>query len=164
MAQQRYPTVFHGAVAGIVGYVSVALLFAIVNILAGRSPFYTAAALGSVVVTGTNSGPVVTTPGPILAYNAIHLLVFLVIGFLASWLVTWSEHGSPGAARWYLGLSLLIFVLFHLFAFAQGFARAVADALPGGLIWGGGLLAAAVMIGYLMVVHPALRRQLPADT
>jgi hypothetical protein len=163
MTEQRYRTLLHGAVAGLVGYLSIAFLFAIVNIIAGRSPFYTAAVLGTGLTSGTaEAAPVAIAPGPIFAYNALHLIIFLIIGVLASSLVTWSEHGEPGAARWYVGLFLFMFVLFHLLAAAQGFTQSVADALSGRLIWGAGSLAAAMMIGYLIVVSPALRRQLPA--
>ena len=147
-----------GAVAGLLGYLTVVLVLAALNLVAGRSPFHTAALLGGALVSGLRDpGAVVVAPGPILAYNALHLLVFLAIGLLAAWLVHWAERGP---AFWYLGLVLFILVLFHLFAATQLFTGPIASALPPSQVWGAGIGSALVMAGYLLRVHPELRRRL----
>jgi hypothetical protein len=145
-------------VAGLIGYLAVVIVFAAVNALAGRSPLYTAALLGGALVSGLRDpAAVVIAAGPILAYNALHLLVFLGVGLLAAWLAYWGERGP---AFWYLGLVLFILVLFHLFAATQLFTGPLRTALPPGQVWGAGLGAALAMTAYLLAVHPDLRGRL----
>lgn len=158
MKPEHSAVVRHGVVAGLIGYLTVLVIFAVLNLLEGRSPFDTAALLGGVLVYGLRDpSAVVIAPGPILGYNALHLLVFLGLGLLVSWLAYWAERGP---AFWYLGLVLFILVAFHLFAATQLFTGPVRSALPPGQVWGAGIGAALAMSAYLLAVHPGLRRTL----
>jgi hypothetical protein len=82
-----------GLVAGIVGYAAVVLFFAVVNVIGGRSPFHTAAALGSVLFYDLQDpARLVIEPGPVLAYNGVHLVLSLVAGMVAAWLLFETER------------------------------------------------------------------------
>jgi hypothetical protein len=158
MKPEHGAVIRQGLVAGLIGCLTVILVFAVLNLLAGRSPFHTAALLGGVLVSGLRDpGSVVIAPGPILAYNALHLIVFLGVGLLASGLAYWSERGP---AFWYLGLVLFILVLFHLFAATQLFTGPLRSALPPVQVWGAGIGAALAMAAYLLWANPELRRSL----
>ena len=109
----RQDTVGTGIVTGLIGFAAVALMIALLNIDAGRSPFYTAALFGSALFYHlTDPATLVIAPGPVFAYNAVHLIVFLGVGLLVSWLVSLAER-YPGVL--YLVLFALLFVAAHMF-------------------------------------------------
>jgi len=144
--------------AGLLGYATVVVLFAVINILAGRSAFYTPAMFGSVLFYGLEDPATLEiTPGPVLAYNMVHVLAFLVIGMFTSWLVALSERYP--VARYALFFAL-IFVGAHIYAALLVFA----DPLLAGAAWihiGIVSVAAALVMGwYLLRQHPLLREQL----
>ena len=147
-----------GLVSGLIGYGTVVLVVSLLNVLGGRSPFYTAAMFGSALFYGLRDPmSLVIDPGPVLAYNMVHLLAFLGIGFLASWLVALAER-YPAAQ--YMMLVALIFVAFHIFAALMLFA----EPLLGGSAWltvGVAGVAAVLLMGwYLLKTHPLLKAAL----
>jgi hypothetical protein len=147
-----------GLYAGLIGYGTVVVTIAALNALAGRSPFYTAALFGAALFYGLKDpATLLIAPGPILAYNAAHMVAFLGLGFGASWLVALAERYS--SAQDLVLVSLLV-VAFHVFA-ALGL---LAQPLLGAAGWwqiGVGTLAAALLMGwYLWRGHAALRRKL----
>lgn len=108
------PWIPEGLVAGLIGYVTVVALFGAVNLAAGDPLFHTATLLGSALFFGARGvGEVVAGPGPIIAYNGVHILVSLVIGLGAAWLIFQTEKNHP-----------LWFVVF--FVFLAGFIYSVA--------------------------------------
>lgn len=139
-----------GLFTGIIGYAVVVAFFAVENLLAGRSPFHTAAALGAPLVAGVP--PEQEAVAAIFAYNGLHLLVFVLVGIVAAWIVTEMERHP---VLWYLGF----------FAFIMGFAYDLVLMLmmvgpAGGPGWVSILAAnglAALGMGiYLWSVHPDL--------
>ncbi len=144
--------------AGLLGYLTVVVLFALLNVVLGRSPFYTPAMFGAVLFYGLDDPAALEiTPGPVLAYNMVHVLAFVVLGVFASWLVTKAERYP--VAR-YAILFVLIFVAAHIYAALLVFAQPL---LAGSAWWQIGvvsLAAAGVMGWYLLRQHPALRREL----
>ena len=145
-----------GMVTGVLGYAAVAVFFALRNVLLGRSALHTAAVLGG-LLTGTPVDP--ATPaieaGPVLAYNAVHLLVFLAVGLLAAALVFATER-----YRELWELFLLIFVGIFMvsgFTFAVLIGRAAA-VVPWWSIVVADALAAAAMGAYLLYRHPGRPR------
>lgn len=147
-----------GLVAGLIGYGTVVIVMAAMNVLLGRSPFYTAALFGAVLFYDLRDpAALAVAPGPVLAYNMVHLLAFLALGTGASWLVTLSER-YPSAQ--YFVLVVLMVVAFHVYGALMLFAQP----LLGGSAWweiGVGTAAAAVtMAAYLVLGHPFLRREL----
>ena len=144
--------------AGLLGYGTVVVLFAVLNAIGGRSPFYTPAMFGSVLFYGlADPAQLRVTAGPVLAYNMVHVLAFLVLGLFASWLAVKAERYP--VAR-YAILVLLIFVGAHLYAALLLFAQP----LLSGMAWLQILVvstAAAIVMGwYLLRQHPLLREQL----
>lgn len=147
-----------GLYAGLIGYGTVVVVVAVLNLLAGRSPFYTAALFGAALFYGlTDPATLVVAPGPVLSYNMVHLLAFLGLGMGASWLVALAER-YPTAQ--YLVLVTFIFIAFHVYAFLA----LLATPLLGGEAWwhvGVGTLAAAVLMGwYLWRRYPLIKREL----
>ena len=147
-----------GLAAGLIGYGTVIMVVAALNILAGRSPFYTAALFGSALFYGLHDpATLVITPGAVLSYNMVHLAAFLSLGLATSWLVALAEK-YPTAQ--YLVLVALIFIAFHVYVFLA----LVAQPLLGGETWwhiGVATLAAAVLMGwYLLRRYPLIKREM----
>ena len=113
--QQRTRAFLSGGFwAGFIGYVTVVVLVAVFNMVAGRSPFYTAALFGNALLFGeTDASSLAIAPGPVLAFNMIHLLVFLVLGFIASLCVTIGERYPVSQ---YGLFAALLLVGLHLYA------------------------------------------------
>jgi ABC-type Na+ efflux pump permease subunit len=158
MRAQTRDILIDGLWAGVIGYGVVVVVVALLNVLSGRSPFYTAALFGSALFYHLRDpAALVVAPGPVLAYNMVHMVVFLGLGLLCAWLVSLAERFPTTQ---YLFLVLLLFVAFHVY-FAMAF---LARPLLGELVWwhvGIASLAAAVGMGwYLLANHPVLRREL----
>jgi hypothetical protein len=144
--------------AGLIGYGAVVVMMAALNLLEGRSPFYTAALFGSALFYGlTDPATLVIAPGPVLAYNALHLIGFFGLGLVASGLVALSER-YPAAL--YLILFPLILVAAHLFLALSMFAQPLLGAAGPWQLGASSLTAAVLMGWYLWRGHPVLRRQL----
>ena len=85
-----------GLLAGLIGYVTVVALFGIMNLVGGEGLFHTAALLGSALFFGARSAAqVVAGPGPIIAYNGVHILMSLAVGLAAAWLIFQTEKNHP---------------------------------------------------------------------
>jgi ABC-type Na+ efflux pump permease subunit len=158
MRAQTRDTLIGGLWAGVIGYGAVIVIVTMLNVLAGRSPFYTAALFGSALFYHLRDpAALVVAPGPVLAFNMVHMVVFLGLGLLCAWLVSLGER-FPTAQ--YLFLVLLLFVALHVY-FAMAF---LTRPLLGELVWwhlGIASLAAAIGMGwYLLATHPFLRREL----
>jgi hypothetical protein len=158
MRAERAQTNLQGLAAGFIGYAAVALFFAIFNLVAGRSPFFTAAFLGDALFYGVRDpAAVVIWPGPVFAYNGVHLLMFLALGMVASWLALLSERGPQ---FWYIGAILFLFVVFHLYGFVLLVTGGVQAVLPTWTVFASTVLAGTVMFAYLLWVHPRFRSEL----
>jgi hypothetical protein len=157
MKPERAQTWWQGLIAGMIGYATTVIVIAVVNLIAGRSPFHTAALLGSSLFYGlTDPASLVIWPGPVLAYNGLHLLVFLGLGALAAWIIHEAERGPH---FWYLGAIVMGFVVFHLFGAFLLVTAPIRAALP---VWSfvvGGVAALVTMSAYLIRVHPRLRAE-----
>ncbi len=159
MQEKTFETVMQGLVAGFIGFLTVAVVFAVGNMIAGRSPLYTAAVLGATLFYGvTDLSQMSTSLAPyVFAYNGAHLLAFLVLGLAGSWLMSVAERG---AMLWYPALFFFVFVAFHMIGWVQLAALPVQSAIPSVSIWLAGILAAVLMGFYLLRMHPAVRKQL----
>jgi hypothetical protein len=134
-----------GFFSGAIGYATVSLFHAVLNVLGGRPPWSTLEAMGNALFAGGG-------PGPLIAYNGIHLALFLLIGLIASLLVEELEL-HPGF--WYVIFFMLVT------GFVVGFALSVV--LTGSIahvnalsVAAGNLLAALAMGTYLYLSHPRL--------
>jgi hypothetical protein len=152
----RHRVVWDGAMAGLLGAVTVALWFLVFDLSRGRileTPTLLAAAL-------LHGG--VATQAPqfqfVTEYTLLHFGAFLLFGIAAAILIEAAERER----------SLIISLLIFLFAFEVLFiavAMFLGPMLASTLSWwsvlAGNLLATAVMLGYFfMLRHPLLLRQL----
>jgi hypothetical protein len=147
-----------GLFAGLLGYATVVVLFLVFNLLAGRSAFYTPAMFGAVLFYGLEDPTALeVSPGPVLAYNMVHVVGYLVLGMFGSWLIAKAEKYP--VAR-FAALFVAVFVAGHLYAALLIFAEPL---LAGGAWWR--ILVASVASGivmgwWLLREHPLLRAEL----
>jgi hypothetical protein len=153
---KRHNVIVDGALAGLLGAVTVALWFLIVDISRGRpleTPALLAAALlhGQTIVTGVHLQLVIE-------YTVLHFAAFVLFGVAAAVLIEAAERES----------SLIISLLIFLFAFEvlfMGLTIFLGPMVSAALSWwsvlAGNLLATAVMLGYFFLLrHPVLLRHL----
>jgi hypothetical protein len=93
----------HGLVVGLIAYASVAVFYAVFDVLAARGPLYTVDLLGKAVFRGLRDPAVLGFPihhdlTAIAAYNGLHLVISLTIGLIVTGLVEVSER-QPARAR-----------------------------------------------------------------
>jgi hypothetical protein len=144
-----------GIVAGLVGALTVAVWFFFVDLIRGQ-PLLTPGALGSFVFFRIeNLAEVQVTPGTVLGYSVIHVLLFGVFGILASAFIARAEK-TPHLVL----LGVVLFIVLQALFF--GYLAIAAEFLLGNLAWwaiaAGNLLAAFFMGGFFVVRHPELRR------
>jgi hypothetical protein len=114
--------------------------------------------LGSAVFWGVRDPAVVEVAFPaIIGYTLVHVLAFVVVGVVASWLASLAETFP----------TTLIFIVFLFAIFEFGFYLIVAllaQPLLGALAWAnvaiGNLIAAGGMGFYLWRVHPQIAIEL----
>ena len=147
-----------GMVAGGIGYLAVAAFMLAADLLQGHAAFHTPALLGNLFFYGLQdpSGSRIW-PGPVFAYNGLHLVLFLGLGLMMAWLADLSERGPQ---FWYIALTLYLVVIFHMVAFAFGATQRLGPSFSPWIALGAGVFAAVAMATYLLRAHPALRREL----
>jgi hypothetical protein len=156
MSVNRSRVLREGFVAGLIGAAVVAVFFGIVNVLGGHSPFHTVDLLGRALVGEPAPGGPGYQAGPALAYNGLHLLVFIVIGVALAWLTAKTEERP---AFWYLAFFALVAAFVYEFFFMLMLSGPVLGGLPWGAVAGANAVAIVGMVGYLLRVHPALRHE-----
>lgn len=155
---ERKSVFFEGLVLGLIGYFTIAVFFAVVNLIGGHSPFRTAAVLGQGLVGGAGEGAIDFRA--VLAYNALHAAAFVAIGLAVAWLVDKAER--------YPQFWLVVFLL-AVMGFMLTLPLFVLVAVPAAaaLAWwavvAANLLAALAMGAYLARRHPGLRRRIAAQ-
>jgi hypothetical protein len=144
-----------GITAGVIGASIVAIWFFILDVIEGR-PFYTPTTLGTALFSGRealSSGEHLHPFTATVMYTWVHLLVFAVIGVVASGLLNWVEKNPS------VGFGTLLFFVFFVFFFVVSsfiFASPILGALAWPAVLGGNLLAAGGMGLYLWYRHPKL--------
>ena len=152
-----HQVVREGVMAGLLGAVVVAGWFLVFDLARGR-PLFTPAALGSTLFLGAGSiEDVSITMVTVLGYTILHIIAFVVTGFLAAGLAAAADEQPPLVLA-----AVLFFAVFE--AFFMGLLATVAEFLLGALAWWtiavGNLLAALTMGWYLWMHHPKLRAAL----
>jgi hypothetical protein len=146
-----------GFTAGLLGAATIALWFFLLDVINGR-PFYTPTVLGTALFRGAAA---LQSPETlpisfemVTAFTWVHLLVFALIGGLASRLLAMVEN-TPNTG---FGI-VLLFVLFECgFVTASVlFADTALQALGVVPVLVGNLLAAVTMALYFRLRHPSLR-------
>jgi hypothetical protein len=145
-----------GIVAGLIGAATVAIWFLILDTIKGR-PLYTPTVLGTALfraragLSSPESLPV--SFEIVLWFTWVHILVFVVIGGAAAWLIRLAER-DPN-----FGFGILLLLVVFMFGFigvSLVFAEEVLRALAWPTILVGNLLAAGAMVGYFWRRHPHL--------
>jgi hypothetical protein len=155
---ENLSTVFQeGVAAGLVGAVTIAVWFLILDTIGGR-PLYTPTVLGTALF---RHGEGLATPETlpislemVLMFTWVHALVFAAVGGAVSWLL-WIAERHPS-----LGFGILfLFVVceFGFIAAAMLFAEPVLRALAWPAVLVANLLAATAMAVYFRLRHPNLR-------
>ena len=143
-----------GAVAGAIGFGVTALGFLVLDLVTGRGFGFTPSLLGGALFEDAREAcDVRATASAIAAYSAVHMLVFLVVGWLGAWLF------SVIAARpwfWMGALLLFIIVTFHLYGAVLGILAPVQGCFSLYHVLGATGAAAAAMIWYLASEHRGL--------
>lgn len=143
-----------GLIAGLIGYLVVAIVFAVASVATGESPFHTAAVLGATLFYGaTDPAAITVTPAYVFAFNGLHMVVFLGFGAVGAWL---SALATKGPQLWYFSLFFWMLVAAHIIGAAQVFALPLEGTVSGGAVWGAGIGAAILMAAYLYRANPAL--------
>ena len=160
MLKKRYgnhPILREGLVAGLIGAVSVATWFLLVDIFAGV-PLFTPAVIGSAVFSGLRDpAEVIVSLQPVLLYSLVHLLAFGVVGVVASAMVAETER-DPQLA-WLL-LEFFVVLEFGFYAVVALLFTPLLASLAWANVAVGNLIAAVTMGYYLWRVRPGLRRGL----
>lgn len=145
-----------GVVAGLIGAATIAGWFFILDLYNGR-PFYTPNVLGAALsLSGAVRDPT-TVPISmefVVFYSWIHVLVFCVIGGLASKLLSLAERDL------HFGFGILLLFIIFEFGFVGAtlvFAEPILRALAWPAVLLGNLLAAGAMAVYFWRHHPTLR-------
>jgi hypothetical protein len=146
-----------GIVAGVLGAATIAVWFLILDTIQGR-PLYTPTVLGTALFKGSHAlespGTLSVSFDMVLVISWVHLLIFTVVGGLASRLLALAEE-RPNIG---FGVVLLFVVFeFGFVATAMIFAQPVLHALDWPAILVGNLFAAMAMILYFRRRHPNLR-------
>lgn len=153
MGTTQRRVLLEGFVAGLIGYVVVILFHGIAGVVVGSSAFSTVRALGTAMVGADPGGEAMA--GAILAFNGVHLLVFLVIGLVAAALIAFAErHLALWYGVFFLFIASFIWGLGGMLAFAIGAPGVASPAL----IVAGACAAALAMGLYFLHAHPRLWR------
>lgn len=143
--------------SGLLGAFAVAVWFLVLDLVQGR-PFFTPAALGSAVLYGAHSmEAVVVDLTTVLTYTGIHFAAFGLAGLVFAALMNAAERQPPLL----LGIALLFVTFEALFIGLVAIAASwLVDALQWWAIVIANIIAAVLMGGYLLYVHPRLREEL----
>lgn len=137
----------NGLVAGLIGYAVIAFYYSVIDVLLGYAPWHTLSNLGNTLFVG-----IADTPGPLIAFNGVHLAAFIVVGVIAALLI---EEVELHPVFWYvpffaaLAASIFMFVLIVMTMGSIAQRGAVA-------IGTGNFAAAAAMLVYLLSQHGEL--------
>jgi hypothetical protein len=158
----RMSALREGVVMGLIASTSVALFYAVIDLLAMRGAFYTVNILGRALFRELRHPAILMLPVPldwqaIALYSALHLGLSLLIGVAVATLVAYAEeHPSHGP--------------FVVLALVAGFVGTVImvgllsvpirPVLPWWSIVVANSLSAALAGGYLLVRHPRIWRPL----
>lgn len=149
------PTVLaEGFITGIIGAGIVAAWFLVLDAIQ-HEPLFTPSLLGTVLFRGTDAaaGHSAVDPGMVAAYTLVHHIAFILVGIVASFLVTEMEHVPP------LGIAMVFLFVFFETAF-HIFMLTVGQPVLGDIaFWGvaiANLMAATAMAAYLWYRHPRI--------
>jgi hypothetical protein len=142
----------NGVLAGIIGAITVAVWFLILDLLTRGMPFFTPSLLGSIIFAGHAPGEVSGLDGAaIFAYTGLHGILFLCAGTILAWMFVQFERNPQ------VGLVLLLlFITFEAILWGVGVSMvpALAGAVGAWAILVANVASAVVMFVFLLRRHP----------
>lgn len=154
MTEQRTLMLRDGLIAGVIGYAVVATFFVVFNLAVGQPALYTAALLGESLFAGVRDPAALTLdPGLVLAFNGVQLVVMLLFGLFAAWLVYEAELHPE---FWYLAFFLFLAALVAGYAGVLVITLLMGTLLSPWLVVTASLLGALSMALYLTLSHRRL--------
>jgi len=147
-----------GLIVGVIGYASVALLYAAFDFLAARGALFTVDLLGKVVFKGLHDPSVLILPiepdiSAIFWYNVLHLASALIIGLIVVRIVKLTENQVTNK---YLILFFLIIGFIATITFISFLTIEIRSLLPLWSIIMANLLAVILAGSYLLGKHPQI--------
>ena len=156
MNPKRRRMLADGLIAGVVGYGTVVVFFALWNLATGRSPVYTAGLLGAALFDGLRDPALLALePGMVLAFNGVHMVAFLAFGFFAAWLVYEAELHPE---FWYLAFFFFLSAAVLSYAAVLALSSVVGNLLSPWLVVASTMVGALGVAAYLAGSHRALIR------
>lgn len=161
MSAKLRQVVREGVVGGVIAYAAVAMVLGGVNLAMGRSAFHTAAAMGAVLLHGTDAaGRFIVEPGPVLAYNGVHLLGSIAVGMFAAVQVVETElHRS----LWYVSLTVWVAAIMYSITVFGVFGVEVGGVVSWPIVVLGTVVWISAMTLYFWWVHPGLPDRIRDD-
>lgn len=153
MADSEHSSLSEGSTLGVIGAITVAGWFLILDLLAHR-PFYTPSVLGQIILFGRETPNPALVPEAIALYSFVHFAAFIGLGILVTQLVHLAARESV-----FRFLLLIVFVVFEVFfyAFTYVFFEGTRGIFPWWSMLAANTLAAIAMGLYVYLRHPALR-------
>lgn len=151
-----------GLIVGLIGYATVAIFYAVFDLLAARGALYTVDLLGKSVFKGLRDTAVLGLPiqldfGAIAWYNTLHFLVSLAIGLVVTGFVDFAER-QPSRAHL---VTIVIVAGFVVTIVAVGILTApIRPLLPWWSIVVANALAVIVAGAYLLQKRPGTWRRM----
>lgn len=141
-----------GVVAGLLGAATVALWFLAIDAIRGE-PLRTPRMLGEAFMK------ISAGPPAVLYYTIVHGVAFALFGIVAAVLLAGAEREPM-----FVFALVILFTAFEVLFFGALVigAKWVLDEVSAWAIFGGNLLAAAVMLGYFFMGHRGLARRMAA--
>lgn len=151
-----------GLVIGLIAYASIAIFYALFDLLAARGTFFTVDMMGKAVFHGVRDPAVLLLPIPldragIFWYNALHLVLSLTIGLIVVGLIDAAER-HPAWAR---PIFLFLIAGYVVTVLVVGtLSTALRPVLPWWSIAAANACAALIAGLYLLRRRPGLLRRL----
>lgn len=150
----RRDVMVEGLIAGLIGYGAVVVIIAVLDLVGGRALFQTPSLLGQILIGGFGDPtPGVVEAGPVMAYNGLHMLVFLAVGMAAAWIV---HEVELHPIIWYGAFFAVMTIVLVSFMVLSFVGQANADLLDRWPLIGANALAAVAIGLYMHRAHPAL--------
>ncbi|MEP7326988.1 MAG: hypothetical protein ABI836_13640 [Gemmatimonadota bacterium] len=154
MADSDHNPLGEGSTLGVIGAITVATWFLILDLLAHR-PFFTPSVLGQIILLGRETPSTTLVPEAIALYSFVHFAAFIGFGILLTQLVHLAARESI-----FRFLLLILFVIFEFFfyAFTYVFFEGTRGIFPWWSMLAANTLAAGAMGLYIWLRHPGLRQ------
>jgi len=139
-------------VGGFLGYAAVVVSVGVLDLLQGHGLFHTPAVVGGwLFFDGVENGSV--GAAPVLAYNALHLVLSLLAGAVGGILIRQAER-TPGF--WYLGLMLALAGMTYALVLVGGIAVEGRHLVSWWTVVVGTIAWFGALIGYFWWSHPGV--------